>query len=37
VTDECYLLAADTNIAIGYEVGVYARPRNWSLAVERRF
>ena len=24
-------------IAIGYEVGVYARPRNWSLTVERRF
>jgi len=37
VTDERYLVAADTNIAIGYEVGVYARPRNWSLAVERRF
>lgn len=37
VTDERYLVAADTNVAIGYEVGVYARPRNWSLTVERRF
>jgi iron complex outermembrane receptor protein len=37
VTDERYLVAADTNIAIGYEVGIYARPRNWSLTVERRF
>ncbi len=37
LTDERYLVAADTNIAIGYEVGVYARPRNWSLTVERRF
>jgi iron complex outermembrane receptor protein len=37
LTDERYLVAADTNVAIGYEVGVYARPRNWSLSVERRF
>jgi len=25
------------NRVVGYEVGVYARPRNWSLSVERRF
>jgi iron complex outermembrane recepter protein len=37
LTDERYLLAADTNTAIGYEVGVFARPRSWSLTVERRF
>lgn len=37
LTDERYRVAADTNVAIGYEVGVYARPRNWSLTVERRF
>lgn len=37
LTDERYLIAADTNTAIGYEVGVFARPRNWSLSVERRF
>jgi iron complex outermembrane receptor protein len=37
LTDRRYLVAADTNIAIGYEVGVFSRPRNWSLSVERRF
>ena len=36
-TDERYLIAADSNTAIGYDVGVFARPRNWLLTLERRF
>ena len=37
LTDEQYLVAADSNGAIGYALGVFARPRNWYLSVERAF
>jgi len=37
VTDEVYLISADSNPTIGYDLGIFARPRTWSLSVERRF
>ncbi|MCH8073579.1 MAG: TonB-dependent receptor, partial [Proteobacteria bacterium] len=37
LTDEDYLIAADSNGAIGYALGVFSRPRNWYLSVERAF
>ncbi|HWK54030.1 MAG TPA: TonB-dependent receptor, partial [Hyphomicrobiales bacterium] len=37
LTDARYLIAADSNTAIGYDVGAFARPRNWSLGIETWF
>lgn len=37
VTDEEYLVAADFNGTIGYELGIFARPRNWFVSVAYEF
>lgn len=37
VTDEEYLVAGDSNGTIGYALGIFARPRNWYLTLERAF
>ncbi|MEM9750388.1 MAG: TonB-dependent receptor [Pseudomonadota bacterium] len=37
VTDEEYLVAADFNGAIGYELGVFARPRNFFVSLDYDF
>ncbi len=37
LTDELYITGGDANTAIGYENGIYARPRNWYLALEYKW
>lgn len=37
ITDSRYLIAGDANAALGYDLGVFARPRNWFFAVETSF
>ena len=37
LTDEQYLLAADFNGTIGYELGIFARPRNWFISARYDF
>jgi iron complex outermembrane recepter protein len=37
LTDELYLVGGDANSAIGYENGIYARPRNYYVNVEYEF
>ena len=36
-TDEEYLLAADANSGLVYDLGVFARPRNFYISVETNF
>ncbi len=37
LTDEEYLLAADSNSGLVYDLGVFARPRNFYLSAEKSF
>jgi len=37
LTDELYLIGGDANTAIGYENGIYARPRNYFATVGYSF
>lgn len=37
LTDELYIIGGDANSAIGYENVIYARPRNYYLAVDYAF
>jgi len=34
LTNELYITGGDANTAIGYENGIYARPRSWYIALE---
>ncbi len=34
LTNETYIIGGDANSTIGYENAIYARPRNWFLALE---
>ncbi len=37
LTDELYLIGGDANTAIGYENGIYARPRNYNATLSYSF
>jgi len=37
LTDELYIVGGDSNSAIGYENGIYARPRNYFVAADFSF
>ena len=37
LTDERYLVAADSNGTLSYALGIYARPRNWMASVRYDF
>ncbi len=37
ITDELYLIGGDSNTAIGYENGIYARPRNYYATLSYSF
>ncbi len=37
ITDELYLIGGDSNTAIGYENGIYARPRNYYATLSYTF
>ncbi|MEM6850966.1 MAG: TonB-dependent receptor [Pseudomonadota bacterium] len=37
ITDARYLISADANAALAYDIGAFARPRNWYVTLQKTF